>query len=96
MDNRNNTEWVRMATLLEGPRLFSAALERGGVDTIAPPPKLNIEEFLPTVDQLNYAIHCLKKQIVKVEHAHRQLHDTITKFDILREYLKEKESTNVH
>lgn len=48
-------------------------------------------DYLPTVDQINYTIHCLQKQEAKVTNALKQLHETITKLDILREMSKEKE-----
>lgn len=49
------------------------------------------EEYLLTVDQYNYTIHCLLKQEVKLKNALTQVHHTVTKLEILRELAREKE-----
>jgi uncharacterized Zn finger protein (UPF0148 family) len=54
----------------------------------APPKK----EYALTVDQCTYTIHCLQKQEIKLNHALKQVHDTITTLEILRELAKEKEN----
>lgn len=51
-------------------------------------------DYLPDPDQCRYALHLFNKQLAKLEHARRQLHDMITKFEILlqRSIEKERES----
>jgi len=52
----------------------------------------NYDMYLPTSDQCTYTIHCLQKQESKLTNALKQVHDTITKLEVLRELAKEKES----
>lgn len=49
-------------------------------------------QFLPTVDQLNYVEYILNKQLAKVTKAQKQLFETITKIQIMREIAKENEA----
>ena len=52
---------------------------------------LSAKQFSLTSDQCSYTIHCLQKQEVKLQHALKQVHETITTLEILRELAKEKE-----
>lgn len=61
------------------------------LDAQAKSAPLAYSDYLPTVDQCTYTIHCLQKQEAKLSNALKQIHDTITKLDILREIAKEKE-----
>jgi len=51
--------------------------------------ELDYSAYLPTVDECNYNIHILNKQIDIVEKRHTILHNLITKYEIMRELTRE-------